>query len=42
MMAYDTGFKYFRIHINPHLDEKQLQVLTALAGQARQRFSKGD
>ena len=42
MMAYDTSFKYFRVHINPNLDEKQVQTLTTLAGQARQRFSKGD
>lgn len=42
LMAYDAGFKYYRVHINPGLDDKQRQTLTTLAKQARQRFSKGD
>lgn len=42
MMAYDTGFKYYRVHINPTLDDKQRQALLELVKQARQRFSKGD
>lgn len=42
MMAYDTGFKYIRVHVNPNLDDKQLQALSTLTGQARQRFSRGD
>ena len=42
LMAYDSGFKYYRVHINPSLDDKQRQTLTTLARQARQRFSKSE
>lgn len=42
MMAYDTGFKYYRVHVPPTLDDKQRQSLTALVKQARQRFSRGE
>ncbi|ABM95932.1 hypothetical protein [Methylibium petroleiphilum] len=42
MMAYDTGFKYYRVHVPPSLDDKQRQSLTALVKQARQRFSRGE
>lgn len=42
MMAYDSGFKYYRVHINPTFDDKQRHALMDLAKQARQRFNKGD
>lgn len=42
MMAYDAGFKYYRVHVNPGFDDKQLQALTSLAGKARKRMKKGE
>lgn len=42
MMAYDTGFKYYRLHINPALEDKHRQTLSTLVKQARQAFSRGD
>jgi hypothetical protein len=41
MMAYDSGFRYDRLHINPSLDEGQLQTLSTLVKQARGGFAKG-
>lgn len=42
MLAYDAGFKYYRVHINPTFDDKQRQALVSLAAQARKRMKKGE
>jgi hypothetical protein len=42
VMAYDAGFKYYRLRINPTLDDKQRLALVSLAGQARKRMKKGE
>lgn len=40
MLAYDTGFRYYRVRINPNLDDKQRMTLSILAQQARASFDK--
>lgn len=40
MLAYDTGFRYYRVRINPNLDDKQRKTLGTLAQQARASFDK--
>jgi hypothetical protein len=40
LLAYDAQFRQYRVRINPTLDDKQRQTLSALAHQARAGFGK--
>ena len=38
ILNYDAGFRYYRVRINPTLDDAQRQTLSTLVRQARASF----